>query len=432
MELLYDISEMMANLFDGFLGLIFVSLLCGKKKHIKLPLFLVGLVAFAIPLSLLSIFVSAVPIQVFVWLVLLAIFAIVFLDKGIGKKFYAVFIWNVLLMLSNILVVYGMVKIFKWDNEVIVQTGSVQRLLTMIVCKVFLVFMCVLFIYYDNRYSMDYKQWLITIIQFVGTLFIGAIITDLYMKNIFDESNVGELIIMALALFVICIAVCICQHIINKQNQYKLEYEKLRTHLEGEEKNIEKIQELYENSSILRHDIKHYAVMVKELLQKEEYEKIEHIMDDMIEEKLVNDTVLYTSSNMLNAVLNNKLSVCKKYNIRFDVEVSCTIPEEKLLNICVVMANLLDNAIEAEKEEGDKAICCKIKKNKDMLNIYISNNISKSVLEVNPKLITSKNDKSQHGYGTKSIIKRVKEMDGIYNVSEERKKFIIEIFVPCA
>lgn len=432
MELLFDISEMMANIIDGLLGPIFISLLCGKKEHIKLPLFIIGLIISAIPLIVLSLYVSIVPLQVLVFFIVLMSFSIIFLDKGIGKKFYAVFIWNVVLMLSNMLVVYGVVNIFKWDNEVVQQSGSVQRVLLIIIHKIVLVLMCILFIYYDNRHSMDYKQWLITIIQFIGALFIGAIIADLYMKGIFDETNAWELIVIALALFVICIAVCICQHIINKQNQYKLEYEKLRTHLEGEEKNIEKIQELYENSSILRHDIKHYAVMVKELLQKEEYEKIEHIMDDMIEEKLVNDTVLYTSSNMLNAVLNNKLSVCKKYNIRFDVEVSCTIPEEKLLNICVVMANLLDNAIEAEKKEDDKDISCKIKKNKDMLNIYISNNISKSVLEVNPKLVTSKSDKRQHGYGTKSIIKRVKEMDGIYNVSEEGKKFIIEIFIPCA
>ncbi len=432
MELLYDISEMMANIIDGLLGPIFISLLCGKKERIKLPLFIIGLIISAIPLIVLSLYVSIVPLQVLVFFIVLMSFSIIFLDKGIGKKFYAVFIWNVVLMLSNMLVVYGVVNIFKWDNEVVQQSGSVQRVLLIIIHKIVLVLMCILFIYYDNRHSMDYKQWLITIIQFIGALFIGAIIADLYMKGIFDETNAWELIVIALALFVICIAVCICQHIINKQNQYKLEYEKLRTHLEGEEKNIEKIQELYENSSILRHDIKHYAVMVKELLQKEEYEKIEHIMDDMIEEKLVNDTVLYTSSNMLNAVLNNKLSVCKKYNIRFDVEVSCTIPEEKLLNICVVMANLLDNAIEAEKKEDDKVICCKIKKNKDMLNIYISNNISKSVLETNPKLVTSKSDKRQHGYGTKSIIKRVKEMDGIYNVSEEGKKFIIEVFIPCA
>ncbi|MBE5943670.1 MAG: GHKL domain-containing protein [Lachnospiraceae bacterium] len=432
MELLYNISEMVANIIDGLLGPVFISLLCGKKDHIKWHLFIIGLIISAIPLSLLSLYVSIVPIQVLVFFIVLMSFSIIFLDKGIGKKFYAVFIWNVVLMLSNMLVVYGVVNIFKWDNEVVLQSGSVQRVLLIIIHKIVLALMCILFIYYDNRHSMDYKQWLITIIQFVGTLFIGAIITDLYMKDIFDESNVGELIIMTLALFVICIAVCICQHIINKQNQYKLEYEKLRTHLESEERNIEKIQELYENSSILRHDIKHYAVMVKELLKKEEYEKIEHIMDDMIEEKLVNDTVLYTSSGMLNAVLNNKLSICKKHNVRFDVEVSCTIPEEKLLNICVVMANLLDNAIEAEKKEDDKAVCCKIKKNKDMLNIYISNNISESVLEANPKLVTTKNDKRQHGFGTKSIIKRVKEMDGIYNVSEDRKKFIIEIFVPYA
>lgn len=432
MGLVYDVAETIANLIDGFLGPIFISLICGRKKNISLPFFVVALIAFSIPLSFISEYISVIPIQVLIWFVGLLIFAIIFLNKSIGKKLYIDFIWNLVLMMSNILVVYGFVNIFQWDNEVVLQPGSVQRIILIIACKSFLVLMCVLFIYYENRYSIDYKQWLITIIQFVGTLFIGVMIGDLYVKNVFDESSANELILISLALFVICISVCVCQHIINKQNQYKVEYEKLRSHLEGEEKNIERMQELYENSSILRHDIKHYAVMVKELLKNEDFEKIENIMDDMIEEKLVNDTVLYTSSDMLNAVLNNKLSICKKYNIRFEVEVSCIIPEKQLINICVVMSNLLDNAIEAEKNEENGWIRCRVNANGDMLDIHIGNKISKSVLIDNPHLNTSKSDKTNHGFGTKSIKKRVKEMDGAYQVIETKDEFLVKILIPIA
>ena len=145
---------------------------------------------------------------------------------------------------------------------------------------------------------------------------------------------------------------------------------------------------------------------------------------------MVDDTVLYTSSDMLNAVLNNKLSICKKNNIRFEVEISCVIPEEKILNVCVIMSNLLDNAIEAEEKEDEGVIRCKINRNEDMLCIHIGNKISKSVLTDNPQLVTSKCDKKNHGFGTKSIIKRVKEMDGTYQVFETKSEFIVEIFIP--
>ena len=430
MELIYEIAETVANLLDGFLGLIFISLVCGRKKEIKLPFLLLGIIVLGIPLSVVSVYVSSIAVQVLICSLVLMGFAIAFLDNGIGKKLYCVFIWNVVLMLSNILVIYGLVYFFKWDSDVATQTGSGQRLLAIMVCKICLIFMCVLFIYYDNRHSMDYKQWLITIIQFVGTLFIGAVIADLYQRNVFDESSARELILISMALLVICVAVCVCQHIINKQNQYMVEYEKLRTHLEVENRNIEKIQELYENSSILRHDIKHYAVMVKELLKNKDYEKIENIMDEMIEEKLTGDTVIYTSNDMLNAVLNSKLSICKKHNIRFDVEVSCKIPDDHIINMCVVMSNILDNAIEAEIKEKDRLIRCTMNRNQDMLSILVGNRISKSVLADNPQLITSKNDKDNHGFGTKSIIKRVKQMDGTYRVVETKDEFLVEIFVP--
>ena len=54
------------------------------------------------------------------------------------------------------------------------------------------------------------------------------------------------------------------------------------------------------------------------------------------------------------------------------------------------------------------------------------------MLADNPQLITSKNDKDNHGFGTKSIIKRVKQMDGTYRVAETKDEFLVEIFVPFA
>ena len=60
-------------------------------------------------------------------------------------------------------------------------------------------------------------------------------------------------------------------------------------------------------------------------------------------------------------------------------------------------------------------------------NIIISNKISKSVLQANPKLITTNVDKTRHGYGIKSVKKLVEKYNGDIDIVEENNYFIVHI-----
>lgn len=432
MELLFEISELLANLIDGFGAVIFLWLICGRKKEMPIHFFALGTLISGISLSLIPTFVGNVLPQIVLIFADIFIYALVCLEQSVGKKIYFTTIWNILLMITNLITVYGMVFIFKYDNEIILQSGSVQRILLIIINKIMLVFIAIIFIYYNNRNKLDYKQWSITVIQFIGTLFIGAIFVNMYMENTFDEESSMELILISILLLIMCIVVCVCQHIINIQNNYKVENEKLKTYLAEEEKSIQRIEDLYERSSILRHDIKHYAIVIKDLLKQKRYFEAEDILNDMVEEQLTNDTVFYTSNNSLNAVLNNKLGISKKHNISFEVEMSCNIQEKILVNVCVILSNLLDNAIEAEKNEIDGYIKTHISMKEDMLCLSVVNKISNSVIKDNPKLKTTKENKREHGFGIKSIEKRVKEMDGIYTRKEDSGEFKSLIYIPIA
>lgn len=226
-----------------------------------------------------------------------------------------------------------------------------------------------------------------------------------------------------------CIGVCVTQHVLNLQNAYKRENERLKNALEQEESNIRRIEELYEKNNIIRHDLKHYSLAIRAYLNNKEYDKIQCFLDDIVE-KQMDTTVYYTSDKILNAVLNNKNTICQKNDIRFDVEIITVIPKDMSVNICVILSNLLDNAIRAEKEEKEKYISLKINLYNDMLNILLQNNISKSVIENNPDFITTKPDAEMHGFGIKSVKNKVSDMDGIYKISEKNNRFINRISIP--
>lgn len=59
----------------------------------------------------------------------------------------------------------------------------------------------------------------------------------------------------------------------------------------------------------------------------------------------------------------------------------------------------------------------------------VKNSITRSVSDENPKLKTSKKNKSSHGYGIRSIRNIAEKYGGSVNFSEENGCFITEIWL---
>ncbi len=99
------------------------------------------------------------------------------------------------------------------------------------------------------------------------------------------------------------------------------------------------------------------------------------------------------------------------------------------MDICNIIANTLDNAIEACEKAKEKKIELYIFKVKNYLSITIKNTIEKSVLKTNPDLQSSKADLSIHGIGTKSVKAVAKKHDGVVEYHEEGNIFICNILL---
>lgn len=430
MELLCNIIEFTACFVDGFGTMIFLQILCKRKKNISKILYMCSMVVSIFIVTIIPYLTGDTKYQLVIVIFLPFIFSYFFLEQSVGKKIYFVVLWNVLLMISNLFAIYGILGVFRIDRELIVEQGTVIRMIALILHKILLLFIAIVVISYNKKYKFDYKQWIITVVQFVSVMSVGAIFVNLYKNNAFKDNAEQEIIAIALILSVMCIVVCICQHVLNAQNMYKIENEKLKTYLDEEEKNIKRIEELYEHSSIIRHDVKHYAVMMKNLLKEENYLELEKMIDELGEGELSGATVIYTKNTALNAVLNDKMSVCKKNNIIFRMVICTRVPKSITTNVCVILSNLLDNAIEAEKKEEKGYIKLYIHRQGDMLCMSIANKITVSVIKSNPKLETTKNNKKEHGFGIKSINKRVADMDGMYMAREDNGEFKSTVVIP--
>ncbi|MCF0109956.1 MAG: sensor histidine kinase [Erysipelotrichaceae bacterium] len=139
-----------------------------------------------------------------------------------------------------------------------------------------------------------------------------------------------------------------------------------------------------------------------------------------------------SNNYLVDAILQDTKRRCEEQNIRFEGMI--WLPQNMKLNelaTCQVMTNLADNAIEAVSRlnEPDKRW---IRVDSFIKGKWIAIRITnpyKHVIARKGLLATSKDDKLNHGLGTRSIRQIIEESGGVYtyNIDEENKIFTTTI-----
>ena len=143
-----------------------------------------------------------------------------------------------------------------------------------------------------------------------------------------------------------------------------------------------------------------------------------------------------TNNDYLNGVLTSKAIIFNKYDIKVSI-----MADGELLNkvfneneIISLFTNIFDNAIEAllNIEDKNKRYINLIIKNKaNFLYIEESNPTINDVSIVNNSILTTKlENKSNHGYGTKSIALTIKKHNGKVKFEKIDDHFYLKIIVP--
>ena len=129
-----------------------------------------------------------------------------------------------------------------------------------------------------------------------------------------------------------------------------------------------------------------------------------------------------------------KLLYCQEHKIKL----TCVCDEEKLthldtLDIYSLFGNALDNAIESvicEPEESKRIISMRIGPRNEFLCIHIENYVRREVKLSGGLPVTSKADKSYHGFGVLSIKRIVEKYHGSMSIRSDGNLFRLDILIP--
>lgn len=193
----------------------------------------------------------------------------------------------------------------------------------------------------------------------------------------------------------------------------------------------ESFKENLEVLNIKCHDYKHQISQF--------YKKLEDVSENEwlkeLEESIqIYDTMIRTGNEDVDIVLMEKKMICDQEGICF----TYTFAREKLgfikkSDIYSLFGNLLDNAIEAVKQidnPGKKQISLEIKRVGMLLYINLYNYYAVEPQWQNGNLMSTKEDKNQHGYGVKSIKMIVEKYCGEINISAEKGIFGVNVLLP--
>lgn len=181
----------------------------------------------------------------------------------------------------------------------------------------------------------------------------------------------------------------------------------------------------------INHDIKNHLTYIAYNLDNKNYDKAKEYIVELINNAGLNFNFIKLTDNSLNFIINHKLNQAYKKNIKIFAQIEdLKKPCLEEFDLCILLCNVLDNAIEAVEGQEKKQIHIEIFNHAGYQTYFIKNTIETSILEVNSDLITTKYQKKDHGYGYQQINDIINKYHGHIDIYELERFFCIKILIP--
>ena len=242
------------------------------------------------------------------------------------------------------------------------------------------------------------------------------------------------LIIMEVVPQLAIIAITVTIYIViemKKENEERIKEKQAYNRLETKNDYYEKVEESQNQIRRLYHDMNNHLYNIQ-MMNKSSEDASDYIVSLQNELKEARKTRV-SGNSLFDIIVDEKMNICKNKGIEFDIDVdSKNTGFIKNMDMSSILANILDNAIEA---------CDKMTSNKkyikltsmwadDMFVIICENSKENEIKKIGDRFITDKLNKSEHGIGIKSVEKSVKNYDGNMMIFCDDSLFKVKIMIP--
>ena len=251
------------------------------------------------------------------------------------------------------------------------------------------------------------------------------IITD----SIALKSYQNILIIISISfLLVINIIIYFVYEQAEKNNQKLLELELTNQKNDIDMQYLNLIEKKNETMNVMAHDYKNHMIAISSMSNQAE---IKNYIDNMLGEITKYNQIGKTKNKFLDIILSKYMDICNSKRIEFETHIlNDNLNFINDFDLSTLFNNILDNAVEAASKSTVKFINLEIVNSLTFHHkITVINSSDIEPTGKNGDLITTKKNKSIHGFGTKSIRKTIKkyhgEMEWEYDKGLKQFKLVI-------
>lgn len=411
--------ELLANIATSTIGIHFISQYCqpryrGRKQIIGM---VGGMIAYFITVTTLNYFMLFEGMFGFAYLLVMFLYAQAFCKGDVIEHAIGTMLWACIILFSTIPVLELLGLITKHNTSQLISSNYYLRAeaLTAITVLKFLLCQFMLLKKKKNSLYLSKKDGyaLIGICFLILLIILGFFTMEIHADHKVIRSIISILLLLGTILITLLIFV-----IFKKLSDYHIadisrEYTNKLVGKQSEY--VQYIEQLNKELQIIRHDNTGHYTTLHMLLRSGKIEEAITYLEELEESvKNYQEFPALTASDSLNAILYKIHSDCKGKGIAFHYVILTSVSRIKNCDLGILLYNLLNNAVEATSLCERKKISLEISKYHNYLQCSITNTVSKPVLESNPELISTKENKGLHGFGMESIQQIVEKYDGYY------------------
>ncbi|HHV12529.1 MAG TPA: GHKL domain-containing protein [Clostridiales bacterium] len=371
------------------------------------------LVLFALPMDLIPFFNNNFFIYIIMMIIYSLIYTLIFVDYPVYNA--------IATMISCLFVLTTAKKIIIDLLYIIFSPYFSSSVYNMLFYPLFYIAMAFLSIFYQKHplkthFRLPAKYWIM--------MFSIPILT--YLNEHIFKIKPDSIQLSFLILIGIYYLSYVITHTYNQYSDSVLLGQRQALQLE----HLERISTMVEQVRHDKHEMKNLFFYLQTELELKQYDELEKFVSRNLAKRYDRLEEFNTGNQFIDYLLTQKVNEAKEHHIMVMADV--IIPEKLLVegnDLCSLIMNLMDNAIDASKKEVDGDIIIQIKVEKNYLCVTVSNKSSVDVLKTNPHLKTSKADAANHGIGMRVIRSIVLKYNGIMQNYMHSGRYVVDIML---
>lgn len=433
MDIFWSIFEIIVTVFEAFISMHFV--LNFQKYNYNTTLTKLKYIISSIGMALIVIVINYfIDFEGILGLIYMAYFFIVSLfvaDSKIYMKMLAAAIGNLVLLVVSSTVLNIVSSAFSKPLEALYTENSAMRFFSVIIVQLLIVFIydVILKLVRKDELNLNIREWLLVLSVFVMSFAAFGLIQTAAVNN----SDYNPFLLLAAEICIMLnILVCFYMTVLMSKKQKQSEQLKLLSQQNiFRAKYADNIKKQYDDIHRIRHDMKQAYEVIITLLKDDKTDEVISFIQKNMNLLVSSEVIVDVGNNFVNAILNTKLSSAKQHGIKL----LCSVDKNALrideIDLCNLLGNMLDNAIEAclKCREDARTIEITIKALENQYFIEVANSVANDVLEMNKALKTTKPNADNHGYGISSIREIAKKYNGDVQFFQQANIFRCDIIL---